>query len=271
MSYDDCLRVYRGEPPRGNGPEIGFGTADLGSVGAASKAAKRARKRGGLGGAGALDDGARRRVGFGSTAAGEADEKEEDWGAHPLAAMHEYEALLESVRRENVLLEGLVRRRAYGELDGRVFGRESDVGQKGKKVSGQRREDSQGTVPPPSQPDQNTVKPEPSALVNIPATREPAFGGFGFLELPAPAAPASSVNPATKDDQALDKSPKPAPAAQGKDAAPARVPVPTPIYGPNLLARETFAGGATTGSWHLDRRRMLGAERCFGDILAQLG
>lgn len=257
MSYDDCLRVYRGEAPRGNGPETGngsgLGTGDAG----ANRGIKRARKRGGVG---AMDDAsARRRLGLGV----DTDAKEEDWAAHPVAAMHEFAALLESVRRENVLLEGLVRRRAYDELDGRVVGRGSVGGQQSSKERKAERKDESATVPPPTQ---DTARPESNAVQDT-EVQQPAFGGFGFLEAPAPVPPPS--NKATvqgvKDEQAIDKSPK-ASTGQAKPAAA----VPTPTYGPNLLARETFAGGATTGSWHFDRRRMLGAEKCFGDILAQL-
>lgn len=261
MSFDDCLRVYRGEAPRGNGLEggngLGLGTADSGTL----KGAKRARKRGGPG----LDDASiRRRLGMGV----DTDAQEEDWAAHPIAAMHEFAALLESVKRENVLLEGLVRRRAHDELDGRVVGRDSDgsqqAGQTGRKSE---RKDEMATVPPPSQ---DPSRPDASAVSETVAP-EPAFGGFGFLEAPAPVPPPVSKPPAQgiKDEQALDKSPKAI--TGGKDLA--RLPaasIPTPTYGRNLLARETFAGGATTGSWHFDRRRMLGAEKCFGDILAQL-
>jgi hypothetical protein len=261
MSYDDCLRVYRGEAPRGNGPEAGNGSGLGTSESGALKGAKRARKRGGVG----LDDASmRRRLGMGV----DTDEKEEDWAAHPIAAMHEFAALLESVRRENVLLEGVVRRRAYDELDGRVAGRGFDgsqqSGQKGRKAD---RKDELPTVPPPSQ----GISDPDSSIVPQPVAPEPAFGGFGFLEAVAPVPPPVSKPAAQgiKDEQGLDKSPK---ATIGKDLARGAAPTsaPTPMYGPNLLARETFAGGATTGSWHFDRRRMLGAEKCFGDILAQL-
>lgn len=259
MSYDDCLRVYRGEAPRGNGPETGNGSGLGAGDAGANKGAKRARKRGGVG---ALDDAsARRRLGLGV----DTDAKEEDWAAHPVAAMHEFAALLESVRRENVLLEGLVGRRAYDELDGRVIGRGSDGGQqqsgKGRKAE---RKDESATVPPPTQ---DTTRPESNAVQDA-EVQQPAFGGFGFLEAPAPVPLASTkaTTQGVKDEQSIDKSPK-ATTGQAKLAAAV---APTPTYGPNLLARETFAGGATTGSWHFDRRRMLGAEKCFGDILAQL-
>ncbi|GHJ86039.1 hypothetical protein NliqN6_2441 [Naganishia liquefaciens] len=230
MSFDDCLRVYRGEPPRGNEPQ-GAGT------GFGGDSRKKARRR-----AQAAAEETRQRLG----AFAAEDAQDEDWDAHPLAALHEFAALLDSVRRENVLLEGLVMRRAYGELAGRVAGQEivAHGGKSGK-------EESIATVPPPltsdAPKDQSTV-PEPAP-----------FGGFDFLELP-PTAPAKPA----KDEVTPVKSPKAGP-AQTKDA-----PTVTPTYGPNLLARETFAGGATTGSWQFDRRRMLGAEKCFEDILSQL-
>lgn len=232
MSFDDCLRVYRGEPPRGNEPQgagAGFG----------GESRKKARRRAQ---AALASEENRRRLG----AFAAEDAQDEDWDAHPLAALHEFTALLDSVRREHVLLEGLVMRRAYGELAGRVAGQE--VAGQGKKSS---KEEPIATVPPPTQSD--VPKTEPTGA-------EPAiFGGFDFLELPPPV-PAKSA----KEEATPHKSPKSGP-AQAKDAN-----VVTPTYGPNLLARETFAGGATTGSWHLDRRRMLRAEKCFGDILSQL-
>lgn len=231
MSFDDCLRVYRGEAPRGNGPE--GAASGFGGNGESRKKARR-RAQAALG-----SDESRRRLG----AFAAEDAQEEDWDAHPLAALHEFTALLESVRHENVLLEGLVMRRAYGELAGRVAGQEGAGKRAGK-------EESMATVPAPSQSD--APKAEPT--VPEPA---PTFGGFDFLELPTHA-PAKPTN-----NESMHKSPKAGPRKEVPPAA-------TPTYGLNLLARETFAGGATTGSWHLDRRRMLVAEKCFGDILSQL-
>jgi hypothetical protein len=183
-----------------------------------------------------------------------------------LAAVHEFAELLECVRRENVLLEGLVRRRACDELAGRVIGESNgspDRVPKGKKATAAA---ESGTVPPPSQ-SETQVGAESTAAggVDKPATQEPTLGGFDFLDVPPPLVPPVSQANKPSTQPALDEAPAKAINAAGKPAA-----LPPPTYGPNVLARETFAGGATTGSWHLDRRRMLGAERCFGDILAQL-
>lgn len=254
MSFDDCLRVYKGEAPRG--PDASTGEPKAGS--------KKARRRPGHG----IDDASRRKFGFlGLSGVGDT-EQEEDWSAHPLAAVHEFAELLDCVRRENVLLEGLVRRRACDELTGRVVGEPSsgaDQVTKGKKATTAA---EPGTVPPPSQPE-TQPKAEPTTTVtgsvDKPPTQEPALGGFDFLDVPPP--PVAPVGQAAKPSAqgTADETPAKTGTTPGKSAA-----LPTPTYGPNVLARETFAGGATTGSWHLDRRRMLGAEKCFGDILAQL-
>ncbi|KAJ9107290.1 hypothetical protein QFC21_000737 [Naganishia friedmannii] len=252
MSFDDCLRVYKGEAPRG--PDAPAGEPKAGS--------KKARRRPGHG----MDDAARRKFGFlGLSGVGDA-EQEEDWSAHPLAAVHEFAELLDCVRRENVLLEGLVRRRACDELTGRVVDEPSaspDPAAKGKKAATAA---EPGTVPPPSQPEtQIKVESTSTGSVDKPATQEPTLGGFDFLDVPPPPVPAPSQGTKSSTQPAVDETPAKAGAVASKSAA-----LPTPTYGPNVLARETFAGGATTGSWHLDRRRMLGAEKCFGDILAQL-
>ncbi|KAJ9090917.1 hypothetical protein QFC19_009343 [Naganishia cerealis] len=291
MSYDDCLRVYKGEPPRGPGdPSTGGGGATQGGGETKAGAAKKARRRGpGSGG----DDASRRKFGFlgltpsvgASGGDGSAAEQEEDWEAHPLAAMHEFAELLDCVRRENVLLEGLVRRRACDELRGRVMGGggggETDQQGRGKKPVVPPAMADGETVPPPRQPDSqvklNSTTAAAGADKSVPTTtgQESTFGGFDFLDVPPPAAVA--VPPSTKPAAGV-------PAQSSSSGEPGAKPTTTggkhtatvppsqmgATYGPNILARETFAGGATTGSWHLDRRRMVGAEKCFGDILAQL-
>ncbi|KAJ9123394.1 hypothetical protein QFC22_001593 [Naganishia vaughanmartiniae] len=253
MSFDDCLRVYRGEAPRGT--DATAGEPKVGS--------KRARRRPGHG----TDDAARRKFGFlGLSGVGDT-EQEEDWSAHPLAAAHEFAELLDCVRRETVLLEGLVRRRACDELAGRVVGepsRSPDQVIKPKKATTVA---EPGTVPPPSQPEQFKLEQIAAATGSAekPATQESALGGFDFLDVPPPPVPPVGQAAKPLSQPANDETPAKAGNTAGKAAT-----LQTPTYGPNVLARETFAGGATTGSWHLDRRRMLGAEKCFSDILAQL-